>query len=135
MTAPTTPRLPRRRVGRMTPPLVAAGLVTMPAVLAAVSGHLSLTGLVAVFLVALSVALLAATILLRLLHHVDGPAAARPTPMADPAVQAVGAPIGGTPLGRVPVARIPADQAIDGSAPRRAAAEPVLAADVHAAAG
>ena len=137
MTAPTTRWPPRRRVGRMTPPLVAAALVTMPAILAAVSGHLSLAGLVAVFLLTLSIALLAASLGLRLIHFVDGPVT-RPSVAPDAAspvaVARAGTPVGGTPLGRVPVARIPADQAIDGSAPRAVADHPGRATDVHVAA-
>ena len=115
---------PRRRVGRVATPLLAATLVTLPAVAATLSGHLSLTGLAAVFLVALSVALLAATLGLRLIHLVDGPSRTHHGSATNrPHAQAAASP-SGTPLGRVPVARIPADQAIDGSHPRRAAASP-----------
>ncbi len=123
MTSTTTPTAawspPRHRAGRLTPPLLAAAIVTLPAVAAALSGHLSLVGLVAVFVVALSVALLAATLGLRLVHYVDGPSS-RPVASPNSGAPHSAVPSSGTPLGRVPVARIPAHQAIDGSAPQAA---------------
>ena len=114
-----------RPAGRVGPPLLAAMLITLPAVAAAVSGHLSVPGLIAVFLVALSVALLAASVGLRLIHFVDGPrTASAGSPVAPTsarsghAAHVAESTSSSVPLGRVPVARIPAHQAIDGSAPQ-----------------
>lgn len=128
----TTTRLgwsSHRRVVGAAPLLVAATLVTLPAVVATVSGDLSVTGLVAVFVAALSLTLLAAALGLRVVAVVDGPTAAvagaaatRSTfpnhpshPTADPTAEP--SSTNGATLGRIAVARVPADQAIDGRAP------------------
>lgn len=114
----TTPSFspPPRRVGRVATPLLAAGLITLPAAAAAASGGISVTVLAAVFLVALAVALLASAVGLGLIHRVDGPAVSQRTaPAAAPVRSTIAPPDVSAPRSRrvappAPVTQSPAAQ-------------------------
>jgi len=108
--------------------LLAAGVITLPAVAATATGRITVLTLVAVFVVSLSATLLASAAGLRLIHLVDGSPGVSGRRRSNDLRQAEGDPgarrtVGATApgpaaaavtLGRLPIARVPADQAIDG---------------------
>lgn len=114
----------RTGTGRLDRPLLAAGIICLPAVVGALSGRITVLSLLATFVVVLTVVLFASAAGVGLLRLLDGSGGPPPSPLpspippspAHPSPDAVDRRTGPSPLGRVPVARVPADQAIPGDA-------------------
>lgn len=110
----------RTGTGRLDRPLLAAGIISLPAVVGALSGRITVLSLLATFVVVLTVVLFASAAGVGLLRLLDGssgpPPSPLPSPSAHPSPDAVDRREGPSPLGRVPVARVPTDQAIPGDA-------------------